>query len=57
MHKNLEIIKKDKKWLVKEIKKQGFENPESIFLATVDINYKIKIYEYSEDLKTKDVLE
>ncbi|MDD3304969.1 MAG: DUF421 domain-containing protein [Bacilli bacterium] len=57
MENNLKIIKKEKKWLIKEIKKQGYENPESIFLATVDVNYKVVIYEYSENIEPKDVLE
>ncbi len=56
MEKNLEAIKKDKKWLLKELKKQGQNNPESIFFATVDANYKLTIYENAEDIHIKNVL-
>lgn len=56
MEKSLKIIKKDKKWLLKEIKKQDYESPDSIFLATVDVNYKLEIYEKIENIETKDVL-
>ena len=56
MEKNLETIKKDKKWLLKELKKQGQNNPESIFFATVDANYKLTIYENAEDIHIKNVL-
>jgi len=57
MENNLKNIKKDKKWFIKEIKKQGYDNPESIFLATVDVNYKVSIYEKGEDIEPKNVLE
>lgn len=55
--KNLAIIKKTKHWLLKEIKKQGYENLESIFLATVDVNYNVTIFERIDDIKCKNVLE
>ncbi len=52
MEENLKAIKKDKKWLIKEIKKQGYNSPEEILLATVDVNYKVQIYKDGEyDLK------
>lgn len=54
--KSLEVIKKDKKWLLKELKKQGYKDPDSILLATVDINYKTTLYEKIEEIEVKDVL-
>jgi uncharacterized membrane protein YcaP (DUF421 family) len=56
MDNSLKIIKKNSKWLLKEIKKQGFDGPESIFLATVDVNYDVSIYEKIENIESKDVL-
>jgi uncharacterized membrane protein YcaP (DUF421 family) len=53
---NLKVIKKDKKWLMKEIKKQGYDDPESIFLAIVDINYKMTIYERIDEIENKNAL-
>lgn len=57
MENSLKIIKEDKKWLLKELKKQGYDNPESVFLAIVDINYKVYIYEKIEDVEKENVLE
>jgi uncharacterized membrane protein YcaP (DUF421 family) len=57
MEEHLKIIKKDKKWLLKEIKKQGYDSPEQIFLATVDVNYKTVIYENIENIECKNVLQ
>lgn len=54
---NLRQIKKDSKWLLKQIKKQGHESPESIILATVDINYKVSIYKQGVEDEKKTVLE
>jgi uncharacterized membrane protein YcaP (DUF421 family) len=48
MEENLKGIKKDEKWLIKEIKKQGYDDPEKVLLATVDVNYKVQIYEDGE---------
>jgi uncharacterized membrane protein YcaP (DUF421 family) len=57
MEKNLKVIKKEKNWLLKEIKKQGYDNPESIFLAIVDNNYKLTIYERIEEIENKNAIE
>lgn len=57
MENNLKMINKTKNWLFKEIKKQGYEDPASIFLATADVNYKVTIYEMIDDIKCKNVLE
>ena len=56
MHKNLEIIDKDEKWLLKELKIKGKEL-ENILLATVDINEKINFYEKNKNVKGLNVLE
>jgi uncharacterized membrane protein YcaP (DUF421 family) len=56
MNKNLKILKKDEKWLIKEIKKQGYEDPESILLAIVDSNYNMTVYEKIEAIENKNVL-
>lgn len=53
---NLKVIKKDKKWIMKEIKKQGYEDPESVFLAIVDNNYKVTIYERIDQIEDKNAL-
>lgn len=57
MEDNLRQIKKDKKWLIKQIKKQGYESPDSILLATVDVNYKLSIYKQGVEDEKKNVLE
>lgn len=57
MEENLKLIKKEKKWLIKEIKKQGHDSPESVFLATVDVNYKVKIFDRIDTIECKNVLE
>jgi uncharacterized membrane protein YcaP (DUF421 family) len=56
MDKALKSIKKDEKWLMKEIKKQGYDNPENIFLAIVDNTYKMTVYEKIEAIENKNVL-
>lgn len=56
MHKNLEIIDKDEKWLFKELKIKGKEL-QNILLATVDINEKINFYEKNKNVKCLNVLE
>lgn len=56
MHKNLEIIDKDEKWLFKELKIKGKEL-QNILLATVDINEKINFYEKNKNVKGLNVLE
>lgn len=57
MEENLRLMKKEKKWLLKEIKKQGYDNPEDIFLATLDNNYNLSIYKIEDNIECKNVLE
>lgn len=44
MQHNLELINKDKKWLISELKVKGYKEYDDILLATVDINYKLTIF-------------
>lgn len=44
MQHNLELINKDKKWLISELKIKGYKEYDDILLATVDINYKLTIF-------------
>lgn len=45
LEKNLINMKKDIKWLKKELKKKGYSSYEKILLMTLDQNDKITIYE------------
>lgn len=55
MERNLKVMKKDKKWLQKELKTKGKEL-NNILLATLDNNEKLLIYEKSSR-NSNDVLE
>ena len=57
MHKNLENMNKDEKWLLKELKVKGYSDLSKILLATLDINEKVVIYEKNINEKSKDILE
>ena len=57
MHKNLEHMKKDEKWLFKELKVKGYTDLSKILLATLDIDEKLIIYEKNNGIKSKDVFE
>lgn len=57
MHKNLKNIKKDEKWLNKELKIKGYRDISKILLATIDVNEKLVIYERNYNIDSKDVLE
>lgn len=57
MHKNLENMNKDEKWLFKELKVKGYSDTSKILLATLNIDEKLIIYEKNNDLKSKDVFE
>ena len=56
MYGNLENMHKNKKWLDKELKIKG-KKQEKILLATLDMNDKLTIYEYNNNIKVDDVLE
>lgn len=55
MYENLKVMKKDEKWLLKQLKIKG-KNINNILLATLDNNEKLLIYEKSKK-DSKDVLE
>lgn len=57
MHKNLENIRKDEKWLNNQLKVKGYSDISKILLATVDVNGKIVVYERNYNIDPKDVLE
>lgn len=57
MANNLTLILKDEKWLFKELKKQGYKKMDNILLATVDVNYAVRIYEYNCNVIPKTILE
>jgi len=56
MKKNLDLIRKDEKWLLKELKAKKL-NIEEVILATVDQNQSIKFYEKNLNKKVLNVLE
>ena len=56
MYNNLKKIKKDEKWLNKELKLNG-KDISDIILATVDINDKVVFYERNKGVVSLDVLE
>jgi uncharacterized membrane protein YcaP (DUF421 family) len=57
MHNNLKNIKKDEKWLNKQLKVKGYCDISKILLATVDVNEKLVVYERNYNIDSKDVLE
>lgn len=57
MYNNLLNIKKDDKWLKKQLKVKGYSDISKILLATVDINNKIVIYERNYEIEPNNVLE
>ena len=57
MHNNLKNIKKDEKWLNRELKVKGYRDISKILLATIDVNEKLVIYERNFNIDSKDVLE
>ena len=56
MYNNLKKIHKTKDWLIKELKIRG-KNIEDVFLATIDINEKLHIYDENKNIDDLNVLE
>lgn len=56
MKDSLKSIKKDEKWLLKQLKVQGTPL-KKVLLGTVDINEKLTIYKENDDVEPKKVLE
>ena len=53
MSNNLKVIKKDDKWLLTRLKKEGYNHVEDLLLVTCDSKEKLTIYKKGEDsLKT-----
>lgn len=57
MKNNLDICNKTEEWLRKQLKVLGYGDFETILLATLDLNGKIKVYERNKNTKPQDVLE
>lgn len=57
MQHNLELINKDEKWLISELKVKGYKEYDDILLATVDINYKLTIFNKRDIDKVNTYLE
>lgn len=57
MLNNLKNVNKDKKWLMHELKTNGYNDISKILLATIDIKSKIAVYEKNTEIKSKDILE
>lgn len=57
MLKNLKNMKKDEKWLEKELKVKGYKSLDNILLATLDNNDKLIIYEKNYHESIHNVLE
>jgi len=57
LEENLNQMKKDRKWLEKQLKIKGYKNEKGILLATLDNNDKLVIYHKNIDIKQNSVLE
>lgn len=57
MYNNLLVIKKDIKWLKKQLKIKGYNSFNNILLATIDINEKLVVFNKNESLEIKNILE
>lgn len=57
LDENLIDINKDRKWLLQQLKINGFDSEKGILLATVDINEKVKLYKKNEKVEHKSLLE
>lgn len=56
LDENLANISKDRKWLLQQLKVNGFSNSKGILLATVDNNLKLKIYKKGQKSSKPSVL-
>lgn len=57
MNNNLEGMHKNKEWLDRQLKVQGYNDIKEVFLATLDINDKLVVFEKGDNEKINDVLE
>lgn len=51
VEENLKQLKKDKTWLLKELKKQGIRNISDVFLATLNPSGSLYVDKYEDHLK------
>lgn len=54
IEENLDKIKKDKKWLMKELKKQKIKDVSEVLLATLESTGGLYIDKYEDGIKNKD---
>jgi len=57
MEKNLKYLKKDKKWLITRLRKQGYEDTEKLLLVTCDTDEILTVYKKNEKQKESNCLE
>jgi len=57
MSNNLKVIKKDDKWLLTRLKKEGYPYIKDLLLVTCDTNEKLTIYKKGEDSVKSGCLE
>ena len=55
LEENLKILDKDKKWLIKQVSKQGIKDTKKIFLATCDQESNLSIYIKSNNDNSDDM--
>lgn len=51
MYNNLKAFGKDKKWLIKKIREQGYDNINDIFLMVCNKSYEVTIYDKNYNVK------
>lgn len=57
MYNNLKLMNKDDKWLLKRLKKEGYDKIDDILLCTLDSSEKITVYDNNDDVVSLDILE
>ena len=57
MEQNLAYIEKDRDWLMRELKAQGHESPEEVFLAVWKGSGPLTVFEMQKDAPDKGILQ
>ena len=57
LNENLKHSGHDENWLKQELSKQGFQNIQSVFLATCDSNHHLSVYEKNPKQNKHDIFE
>ena len=52
MEKNIEAIGHDRKWLLKKLEKEGYQDVSKLLLVTCDNHEKLKIYKMDEKIES-----